>query len=108
MAAGIKGHVVETVRQKRCEEGQRWRDEGMWVILLLSNTIPVHAGLLLSVHPAIIGPDRPAVIGFAPFLLLSLSKDSPESQNLLFSPFAFLHPHGCCVSLDMSLAPLLH
>lgn len=58
--------------------------------------------------PAIVGPDRPSVIGFAPFLLVSLPKDSPESQNPLYSPFAFSHPHGCCASFAMPLPALPH
>lgn len=80
----------------------------MWVILLLSNTSLSAQGPCCPYTPAIIGPDRPAVIGFAPFLLVSLPKDSLESQNPLFSPFAFSNSHGCCASLDMSLPPLLH
>lgn len=87
----VKGHVVET-GQKRCK-GQRWRDEGMWVIFLLSNTIPVHAGSLLSVHPCNHRPWPSPPWLVLPHSFFFLCQRTLHNLKILFSLHLPFHIH---------------
>lgn len=99
---GVKGHLVTTVRQRRQLKTDKDGELKAirWIFCSPTQSLSTQSSCC-PYNPAITGPDCLPWLLLPHSFLFFLPKGSPESQNPLFSPFAFSQPHRCWASLKI-------